>query len=157
MRSLILEDVVVGAELPELYFDITSTVVISGALANRDYSQLHHDVSYAREEAGHPNIFMNTQLQGAFFERYLYDWAGSKCRLARMRFRMKRPVYADSHIAIKGVVTEVLRDDHECGWVKLALSLVCADTVASECEVRCALPVDVDDNPWHRGEFNWSP
>ena len=157
MRSLTLEEVVVGAALPDLHFDITSTAVIAGALANRDYSQLHHDVSYAREEAGHPNIFMNTQLQAAFFERYLYDWAGSKCRLARMRFRMKRPVYAGSHIVIKGVVTGVLRDDQECGWVVLALSLGCSDKVASECEVRCALPVDADDNPWNREESNWSP
>jgi acyl dehydratase len=157
LRSLVLAEVDVGSSLPELNFDVTSTVVVAGALANRDYSQLHHDTRYAQEDAGHSTIFMNTQLQAAFFERYLFDWSGQKGRLGRMRFKMKRPVYAGSQIVIKGEVTGVLIDKKGCGWVTLKLTLNCSEEVASECEVRYALPVDVDDNPWSRGASDWLP
>ncbi|MFL6111372.1 MAG: acyl dehydratase, partial [Catenulispora sp.] len=39
-----------GETLPELVIPITATRIVSGAIASRDYQDVHHDVSAAREK-----------------------------------------------------------------------------------------------------------
>jgi|TARA_B110000967_G_scaffold77588_1_gene80208 acyl dehydratase len=157
MNNLIFSQVEVGSRLAVLEFDITTTVVIAGALANRDYSQLHHDRGYAQEEAGHKDIFVNTQHQAAFFERYLYDWSGSLGRMGRMNFAMKNVVYAGERISIEGHVCETDIDAQGCAWAKLKLTLSVGSSVSTECEVKYALAIDENDNPWLRQGKDWKP
>ena len=57
------DSVQVGDSLEELRISVSTTDVICGALASRDYSPLHHDFHYATEQAGHRDIFLNTPHQ----------------------------------------------------------------------------------------------
>lgn len=157
MSGLVFHQVTVGDELPALSFEVTTTRVIAGALASRDYSPLHHDYPFVTERAGHRQIFLNTPHQAALFERYLGDWAGPRCRLGRMRFAMNAPVYAGDTLAISGRVLEKLRDESDCGWITLRLLLSVDEAVRTDCELRCALPVSVNDNPWRRRGREWQP
>ena len=82
--NVTLPDVHVGDELPVLTYDVTSTTIVLGALASRDWRPMHHDYHFATERNGVRDIFMNTPNQAAWFERYLTDWTGPRGRLARM-------------------------------------------------------------------------
>ena len=50
----------VGQQLPPLTIDVTTRLIVSGALASRDFQDVHHDVDGARA-AGSPNIFCVTR------------------------------------------------------------------------------------------------
>ncbi|MET0159389.1 MAG: hypothetical protein ABW279_07890, partial [Acidimicrobiales bacterium] len=78
--SLVLGDVSVGDEVPELAYDVTATTVVLGALATRDWRPMHHDHKFAVERNGTQDIFLNTPNQAAWFERFLTDWTGPKGR-----------------------------------------------------------------------------
>ena len=157
MRKLYYEEVQVGDRLDDLQLSISTTDVVSGALASRDYSPLHHDFHYVTGKAGHRDIFLNTPHQAAFFERYLGDWSGPSGRMGRMRFVMKASVYAGDTFMLSGEVVERMVDDAGCGWVTLQLQIHMGETLCTECQVRYALPVDDKDNPWQRRGEEWQP
>ncbi len=157
MTELDYETVSVGDVLPELKLTITPTAVVSGALASRDYSPLHHDKDYAINEAGQRNIFLNTPHQAALFERYLSDWAGPESRLGRMKFTMQASVYAGDKITIAGEVTAKEQDATGCCWLTLQLGISVADKRATGCTARLALPGSPTDNPWDRRGGEWQP
>lgn len=147
----------VGDALPDLAVDVTPTTVVLGALASRDWRPMHHDYKFATERNGVADIFLNTPNQAAWFERFVTDWTGPLGRLGRMKFRMKTSVFPGDTMVFTGVVTAVETDDVGCGWVSLDVALKVGDVVASTCEVRVAVPVDADDNPWGRGPDSWKP
>jgi len=141
--------------LPELRFDVTATRLISGALASRDFSPLHHDKNYVVDVVGQRNIFANTQFQAALFERYLNDWSGPLGRVVRMRFAMKSSIFAGDIVLIAGTVNEV-RTSCECGAaVDLTIKMLVGEGLVTACDVLYALPAVEGDNPWHRCGKNW--
>ena len=109
--SLLLSDVTVGDELPELAYDVTATTVVLGALATRDWRPMHHDYKFATERNGTQDIFLNTPNQAAWFERFLTDWTGPKGRLGQLRFRMLSSVFPEDRMVLTGTVTAVTTDD----------------------------------------------
>jgi len=155
--SLTFANLHVGDALPVLVYDVSSTTVVLGALAARDWRPMHHDYHFATERNGTQDIFLNTPNQAAWFERYVTDWTGPKGRLGRMTFRMKGSVFPGDTMAFRATVTEVVTDSAGCGWVGLDVTLVVGDTVATTCTVRVAVPVDDDDNPWTRRGDAWRP
>ena len=70
---------------------------------------------------------------------------------------MRAPVYAGDTLAISGRVLEKQRDESDCGWITLQLLLSVGEAVCTDCELRCALPVSADDNPWRRRGQEWQP
>src|SRR6478672_591798 len=78
--SLTLADVQTGQELPVLSYDVTSTTIVLGALATRDWRPQHHDFHFATERNGVQDIFLNAPNQAAWFERYITDWTGARGR-----------------------------------------------------------------------------
>jgi len=146
-----------GDRLPDLHHDVTTSTVVLGATACRDWTPVHHDHRAATEQAGMRDIFLSTPTQAAWFERYLGDWIGPHGRLGRMTFRMRDSVYPGDAMVLRGVVREVTVDDAGCGWVALEVELTVGDRVCSTCEARVALPVDADDNPWRRRGDAWRP
>lgn len=157
MNGRLYPQVAAGDTLAELAIDISTTDVIAGALASRDYSPLHHDYNYVTDEAGHRDIFLNTPHQASLFERFLNDWSGPLGRLGRMRFKMHSPVYAGDAIRLSGEVLDKTIDGRGCGWLRLRLLISAGDTVATECEARYALPLETGDNPWSRQGEDWQP
>ena len=91
----------VGDALPVLTYDVSSTTVVLGALAARDWRPMHHDYHFATERNGTQDIFLNTPNQAAWFERYVTDWTGPKGRLGRMTFRMKGSVFPGDTMAFR--------------------------------------------------------
>lgn len=51
-------DITVGAVLLELAIPLTSTLIVSTAIASRDYPDVHHDPDLAVER-GSKDVFMN--------------------------------------------------------------------------------------------------
>ena len=64
-----------GEQLPDFDLDVTATVVVSGAIASRDFMPVHHDRDYAQAQ-GAPDIFMNILASDGYVARYVTDWAG---------------------------------------------------------------------------------
>ncbi len=56
--QLTAEQVQAGEALPELRIPITATLIVTGAIATRDFQKVHHDKDVA-QAAGTPNVFMN--------------------------------------------------------------------------------------------------
>lgn len=157
MKQLRYEQVSAGDAIESITLEISTTDIVAGALASRDYSPLHHDYHYATEQAGHRDIFLNTPHQAALLEKFLDDWSGPRGRLGRMRFTMKSSVYAGDRITIKAEVSNTSIDDRGCGWVELKLWIDVGENSATTCDVRYALPRDDKDNPWMRTGEAWQP
>jgi acyl dehydratase len=156
-KTLTLDHVKEGQELPELAIDVTATTVVLGALASRDYRPMHHDKDFAVERNGVRNIFINTPHNAAYFERYITDWTGPKGRLGKIQFRMKDSVFPGDRMVFHGKVEKVEKDTAGCGWVNLAVRLTVGEKTTTECKARIALPTSEADNPWKRRGDEWRP
>ena len=117
VTRLLLGDVAVGDQLPELAYPVTATTVVLGALATRDWRPMHHDKDFAVHRNGTRDIFLNTPNQAAWFERFVTDWTGPYGRLQRMTFRMLGSIFPGDTMVFRGVVTDTGVDETGCGWV----------------------------------------
>jgi len=64
----------VGDEIAPFELPLTRTLIVSTAIATRDYQVVHHDPSIAAER-GSKDIIMNILTSNAFAGRYVTDWA----------------------------------------------------------------------------------
>lgn len=156
-KRLIVGDVNVGDELPPLSYDVTSTTVVLGALATRDWRPQHHDYHFATERNGVRDIFLNSPNQLAWFERYLTDWSGPAGRVGRLSFRMLDSIFPGDTMVFTGTVTSVDTDDAGCGWVGVDIAVAVGDRTCTTCKGRIALPTSAEDNPWKRRGETWKP
>jgi MaoC like domain len=115
-------DVSVGDELPVLELPISRTLVVSGAIASRDYQDVHHDQVLAKAR-GSKDIFMNILTTNGLVGRYVTDWSGPRSRLAEIDIRLGAPNYPDCTMTMTGSVIEKgpLGDDGTTGMVKVAV------------------------------------
>ncbi|MFF2805829.1 MaoC family dehydratase [Streptomyces sp. NPDC058000] len=95
-----------GLELPPLTLPVTRTLIVSGALASRDYQDVHHDAEAAREK-GSPDIFMNILTTNGLVGRYLTDHFGPRCVLRKVAIRLGAPNYPGDTMVLRGTVTAV--------------------------------------------------
>jgi acyl dehydratase len=95
-----------GETLPELVIPITPTRIVSGAIASRDYQDVHHDVPAAREK-GSPDIFMNILTTNGLVGRYVTDWAGAEARILKIAIRLGVPNYPGDTMTLTGSVARV--------------------------------------------------
>ena len=115
-------DVSVGDELPTLVLPITRTLITAGAIASRDYQDVHHDHILAKER-GSKDIFMNILTTNGLVGRYVTDWSGPRSRLAEVNIRLGAPNYPDSVMTLTGSVTDKgpLGDDGQSGVVTVSI------------------------------------
>ncbi len=112
-----LDEVAVGDRLPMCPVPITATQIVAGALASRDFQEVHHDPEIAKLR-GLPNIFMNIMTSGGLTARYVTDWAGPEARLRRMGIRLGIPNFpGDTMTYVGEVKSKEVRD--EVGVVEL--------------------------------------
>ncbi|GAB7032147.1 MaoC family dehydratase [Streptomyces sp. NPDC021749] len=95
-----------GDVLPALEIPITRTLIVAGALASRDYQDVHHDVELAREK-GSPDIFMNILTTNGLVGRYLTDHFGPTAVLQKLAIRLGAPNYPGDTMTLTGTITEV--------------------------------------------------
>ena len=98
------EDVEVGEALPELPVPLTRTLIVSTALASRDYQDVHHD-SVLAAERGSKDIFMNILSTNGIVGRYVTDWSGPGGVLTDVKIRLGAPNYPDDTMTLTGSVT----------------------------------------------------
>jgi MaoC like domain len=126
-------DVRPGEELPELAVEITTTLVVAGAIASRDYQDVHHDDALARRR-GTPGIFMNILTTNGLVGRFVTDWAGPDATVKRIAIRLGVPNFAGDTMRLTGrvasagegvvdvqVVGRNRLGDHVTGTVTVAL------------------------------------
>jgi len=106
MRTLAPADVKVGDELPALDVPITATLIVAGALASRDFQDVHHDAALARQR-GAGDIFMNILTTNGLVGRYVTDWAGPEAILRKVAIRLGSPNYPGDTMRLTGHVTLV--------------------------------------------------
>jgi acyl dehydratase len=112
--SLRYDDVNVGDQLPELDIPLTRTLIVSTAIASRDYQDVHHDPGLAQER-GSPDIFMNILTTNGLVGRYVTDWAGPNALLKAVRIRLGAPNYPGDTMTITGAVTRKEDGEIEIG------------------------------------------
>lgn len=96
----------VGDRLPEWSLPITPTLVVSTAIATRDFQDVHHDRDIA-QAAGSKDIFVNILTSTALCERYVTDWAGPDVQIKGIAIRLGAPAYPYDTFRFTGEVTEV--------------------------------------------------
>ena len=133
MKTLRYDDIQVGDELPGLDVPITATAIVAGAIASRDYQDVHHDKELAIRR-GSPDIFMNILTTNGYVGRFVTDWAGPEALLREVDIVLGAPNYPGDLMRMSGkvtakqdgVVTVAVRGanrlgDHVKGSVRLAL------------------------------------
>jgi 3-oxo-4,17-pregnadiene-20-carboxyl-CoA hydratase beta subunit len=116
------DEVTVGDELPTLELPITRTLITSGAIASRDYQDVHHDHVLSKER-GSPDIFMNILTTNGLVGRFVTDWSGPCSRILDVSIRLGAPNYPDCTMTLTGVVKEKgpLTEDGRNGTVTVAI------------------------------------
>jgi acyl dehydratase len=103
MKTLAAYDVSVGDVLPPLDIPITPTLIIGGAIASRDYQDVHHDRDLARER-GAKDIFMNILTTNGLVGRFVTDWAGPEAVLKAVAIRLGAPNYPGDTMRMSATV-----------------------------------------------------
>jgi len=126
-----------GETLPPFALRVTSTRIVAGAIASRDFMPVHHDRDYARAQ-GAPDIFMNILTTNGYVSRFVTDWAGPEAKLRRIAIRLGAPSVPGTTLRFTGRVASSRREggervvevalraanelgDHATGTVALAL------------------------------------
>lgn len=139
VATLRFGDVKVDDELPGLDVPLTPTVIIAGAIASRDYQDVHHDRDLAQQR-GSKDIFMNILTTNGYVGRFVTDWAGPDARLRKVDIRLGVPNYPYDTMKLRGSVRSCERmggagivtveivgknelGDHVTGTVELELPL----------------------------------
>ena len=103
--TLRFDDVTVGEKLPELVLDLTPTMIVSTAIATRDFQDVHHDRDLAHQK-GSKDIFMNILTTNGFVGRFVTDWTGPEAILKSVSIRLGAPNYPYDTMTMTGEVTE---------------------------------------------------
>ncbi|HUC05286.1 MAG TPA: MaoC family dehydratase [Acidimicrobiales bacterium] len=103
-RGVTFGTVEVGDPLPELVLPITRTLVVAGAIASRDYQDVHHDQVLAQAR-GSKDIFMNILTTNGLVGRYVTDWSGPASMIEEVNIRLGAPNHPDDVMTLTGSVT----------------------------------------------------
>ncbi|MBA2807418.1 MaoC family dehydratase [Streptomyces sp. KM273126] len=95
-----------GEELPPLEIPITRTLIVAGAIASRDYQDVHHDAELARQK-GSPDIFMNILTTNGLVGRYITDHFGPGAVLRKVDIRLGAPNYPGDRMVLTASVETV--------------------------------------------------
>jgi acyl dehydratase len=101
-----------GDELPRFELPVTSTVIVAGAIASRDFMPAHHDAEYARGQ-GAPDLFMNILTTNGYVARFITDWAGPEAMLRKIAIRLGVPAVPGQPLRFSGEVTQARSEGDE--------------------------------------------
>ena len=102
-RTLKLADVAVGTALPELAIEITTTLIVAGAVASRDFTRVHHDRA-AAEAQGLQDVIMSINTTNGLVGRYVTGWAGPDAVLRGVAIKLGAPNLPGDTMKMTGTV-----------------------------------------------------
>jgi len=107
----------IGDKLPALEIPLSTTLIVSTAIASRDYQDVHHDPKLAKER-GSPDIFMNILTTNGFVGRFVTDWTGPGATLKKIDIRLGAPNYPGDTMTVEGAVTG---KDDDAGTIEVSV------------------------------------
>jgi acyl dehydratase len=137
MKTIDFKDVNIGDKLPEQAIDLTTTLIVGGAVASQDYTPVHHDKAAAQAQ-GMQDVFMNILTTNGLVGRYVTDWAGANATLKGVAIKLGTPNLPGDTMRMTGTVkskdesegvveVEIAGKnswgDHVTGTVKVALPM----------------------------------
>ncbi|MEO5662113.1 MAG: OB-fold domain-containing protein [Nocardioides sp.] len=99
-----------ASDLPMSRIAITPTLIVSTALATRDFQDVHHDRDLAVQR-GSKDIFLNILTTTGLVQKYVVDWAGDDWRVTECSLRLGAPAYPGDTLELSGTI--VTRTDGE--------------------------------------------
>lgn len=96
----------VGDALPSLTIPITTTLIVSAAIATRDFQKVHHDRDVAKG-AGTKDVFMNILTTNGLVSRYVTDWAGPEAEIKGIDIRLGAPCFPGDEMVFSGIVESI--------------------------------------------------
>ena len=103
-KTLRWADIEVGDDVTPLEIPVSTTTIVAGAIATRDFMPVHHDRDYAIQQ-GSPNLFMNILTTNGYCVRFLTDWAGPEAMVKNLSIRLGVPCFPDDPLRFTGGVT----------------------------------------------------
>jgi hypothetical protein len=98
-----------GTKLSEWELPVTPTLVVSTAIATRDYQDVHHDRDLAQSH-GSKDIFVNILSTTGLVQKYVGDWAreaiGPEFVVRSCALRLGAPAHPYDTLIFSGEVTE---------------------------------------------------
>jgi len=112
-RPVKSSEISVGDELPLFELPVTSTVIVAGAIASRDFMPAHHDPAFAKAQ-GAPDIFMNILTTNGYVSRFVTDWAGPEAMVKAIKIRLGAPAIPGKPLRFSGRVAGKREMGAEC-------------------------------------------
>jgi acyl dehydratase len=105
-------EVAEGDVLPPFVLPVTSTVIVAGAIASRDFMPAHHDSAFARAQ-GAPDMFMNILTTNGYVSRFVTDWAGPEAMIQKIAIRLGGPAIPGLPLRFSGEVARASDEGEE--------------------------------------------
>lgn len=102
--TLAFDAVNVGDEITPMDVPVTTTLIVAGAIASRDYMPVHHDRDFATGQ-GSPDIFLNILTTNGLCVKFLHDWAGPEAMVKKLSIRLGVPAIPNDPLHFTGSVT----------------------------------------------------
>jgi hydroxyacyl-ACP dehydratase HTD2-like protein with hotdog domain len=113
-----------GDALPPLMHTVTALQLFRYSAVTWNPHRIHFDDAYARQE-GHDGVVVHSHLRAALALRCVTEGLGPEWRVAKVAYRLRKPVYAPADLAYTARVTEAegdsmtleLTEEHPSGEV----------------------------------------
>jgi len=102
----------VGARLPPWELPVTPTLIVSTAIATRDFQDVHHDRDLAVER-GSKDIFLNILTTTGLVQRYVTDQLGPEVLVRGVKIRLGAPAYPNDTLTFTGQVADEVEVEGE--------------------------------------------
>jgi hypothetical protein len=120
--------IAVGDVLDPLVIPLTRTLIVSTAIASRDYQDVHHDHELAQSR-GSKDIFMNILTTNGLVGRYITDWSGPTGHLQEVKIRLGAPNYPGDTMTLTGSVESVSAVDATTGRATVVVAIKGANSL----------------------------
>ncbi|MEZ0341333.1 MaoC family dehydratase [Mycobacterium sp. pV006] len=110
--TLAWDSITVGDDVTPMEVPVTTTLIVAGAIASRDYMPVHHDRDFANSQ-GSKDIFLNILTTNGLCVKFLHDWAGPEAIVKKLSIRLGVPAYPNDPLRFEGKVTDKSSDAAE--------------------------------------------